>query len=298
MRKFERVLCPVDFSEFSARAYDYAYSLARHYKGKLFLEHVIEPLTLAYPDAGFPESIVKIDDEFRSDASKRLREFAPLHARNGLRTEYIVQEGVITDALLGSAASLAIDLIVMGTHGRQGLDRLAMGSVTEKVLRKANCPVLVVRKPAHDFVSPDSPREQETVRLRKILYCSDFSDYSLSALECAVSLAMEYNAELTLFHVLEDAPSSADLPAVIASMTRRLEKAIPCDAQNWCKVKSTVRVGKPYQEIIQLAMKSKTDLAVMGVRGGNALDMAIFGSTTHRVIQLGSCPVLAVHAGG
>ncbi len=293
MLRIDRILCPVDFSEFSAKACDYAYSLAKHYRAKLFLDHVVQPLTISYPYADFPDSVSTINEKVRAEAARQLRAFEKIHTHNGIRAEQIVQEGMVTDSILSFADQQTIDLIVMGTHGRQGLDRLTMGSVTEKVLRKAHCPVLAVRKPLHDFVNPGA--QHDPVQLRKIVLCSDFSDCSHNALECALSLAMEYHAELTLLHVLEDVPTSTDLQTATASVVRKLEKPIPYEVQDWCRTKSVVRVGKPYQEIIQLALEAQTDLIVMGVRGRNALDLALFGSTTHRVIHLGSCPVLAVH---
>jgi nucleotide-binding universal stress UspA family protein len=180
----------------------------------------------------------------------------------------------------------------MGTHGRQGVGHLTMGSVTEKVLRKAQCPVLAVRRPIHDFVSPE--QAGEPVRLRKILFCADFSPHSERALSYALSLAMEYNAELTLLHVLEHVPRSDDLQKEAERIQQQLWEPVPSDARNWSTIKSVVRIGKPYQEIIQLAMEAHIDLVIMGVRGRSALDLALFGSTTHRVLQLGSCPVLAV----
>lgn len=82
--------------------------------------------------------------------------------------------------------------------------------------------------------------------------------------------------------------------SLVALLHDQLEKLASPDKRDWCTVK-TIGLGKPYQEIIQLALESQTDLVVMGVRGRNALDLALFGSTTHRVIQLGSCPILAVH---
>lgn len=293
MLKIERILCPVDFSKSSAKAYDYAYSLAEHYRAKLFLDHVVQPWTITYPYAAFPESVTRISEGLHSDAAQQLQTFEQLHTPNGLHAERIVQDGTVTDSILAFAEERAIDLIVMGTHGRQGLDRLTMGSVTEKVLRKAHCPVLAVRKPLHDFVNPGA--QHDPVQLGKIVLCSDFSDCAHSALEYALSLAMEYNAELTLLHVLEDIPTSTDLQTATTRVVRELEKPILYEAQNWCRTKSVVRVGKPYQEIIQLALEAQTDLIVMGVRGRNALDLALFGSTTHRVIRFGSCPVLAVH---
>ncbi|HEV2177566.1 MAG TPA: universal stress protein [Terriglobia bacterium] len=294
MMKIERIVCPVDFSEYSTKAYDYAYSLAKHYRAKLFLEHVVQPLQVPYPYYAFPEATVNdVYWNVSGDAEKRLKDLATSRVWNGLQPEWVVQKGFVPDTILEFAEQQSANLIVMGTHGRRGIDRVTMGSVTEKVLRKARCPVLAVRKPAHDFVNPEEGRDP--VRLRRILLATDFSDYALRALDYGFSLAMEYNAELTLMHVLEDVPASPDLQTATKEAISRLENPIPQDARNWCSIKSVVRIGKPYQEIIQLALEAQSDLVILGVRGRNALDLALFGSTTHRVIQLGSCPVLAVH---
>lgn len=289
----ERILCPVDFSEFSTKAFEYAYSLARHYRAKLLLEHVVQPIVAAYPYFAFPATWTEIDWDLTSSAEQELHKLGQRHARNGFQPEFVVHKGVIPDTILTFAGEQKVDLIVMGTHGRQGVDRLTMGSVTEKVLRKARCPVLAVRKPSHDFVSPNDT--EDPVNLRKILFCTDFSDHAHRALTYAFSLAMEYSAELTLLHVLEDIPKERDLESATARIIAKLEKPIPHDIRNWFALKPVVRIGKPYQEILQLSLESESDLVIMGVRGRNVLDLALFGSTTHRVIQLGSCPVLAVH---
>jgi nucleotide-binding universal stress UspA family protein len=293
MLRIAKILCPLDFSEYSAKAYDYAQSLAQHYGARLLLEHVVQPLTSAYPYFAFPDSINEVSWDLDSYAEKKLAEFAAQHQVNGLHTERVVHSGTVADCVLEFAEKESVDLIVMGTHGRHGFDRLTMGSVTEKILRKARCPVLVVRNPSHDFVRPGDAAEP--VRLQRILYCTDFSDHSSRALAYALSLAMEYNAELSMLHVLEDLPESENLEGRVAEFTRRLEEPVPEDARNWCKIRSVVRIGKPYQQILQLALEAEADLVIMGVRGRNAVDLALFGSTAHRVIQLGTCPVLAVH---
>jgi len=290
----ERIVCPVDFSEYSGRAYDYAYSLARHFGAKLFVEHVVQPLQAAYPYYAFPEATLQDTwSHISTDAEKGLQELVKAHSRNGLQAECVIRQGFPWESILSFAEEKAADLIVMGTHGRRGLDRLTMGSVTERVLRKARCPVLVVRKPGHDFVEPDSA--SDCVHLRRILLCTDFSDHARHALTYAFSLAMEYNAQLTLLHVLEESGNEQFLQESTAAAVRDLEQLVPADIPNWCTVKSLVRAGKPYQEIIQFIQEDQSDLVVLGVRGRNALDLALFGSTTYRVIQLGSCPVLAVH---
>jgi nucleotide-binding universal stress UspA family protein len=294
MLKIERILCPVDFSEYSIRAYDYAYSLAKHYGARLVLEHVVQPITVTYPYYGFPDvTAYDLYWNVSSDAEKRLQDLVRTHGANGVRPEWVVEKGVAPDAILGLAEEKDASLIVMGTHGRRGLDRLALGSVTERVVRRARCPVLAVRKPAHDFITPGAAGDP--VQLRKILLCTDFSAHSERALDYAFSLAMEYNAELTLLNVIEDAPSSKDLGLTTSATITALESIIPKDAPDWCRVKCVVRIGKPYEEIIQLALECHSDLVILGVRGRNALDLALFGSTTQRVIQLGCCPVLAIH---
>jgi hypothetical protein len=91
-----------------------------------------------------------------ADAAQQLKEFAKKHSWRGVQPQCVVQDGAVTDLILGLAEAKAVNLIVMGTHGLRGIDHLALGSVTEKVLRKAPCPVLAVRKPAHAF----APREE------------------------------------------------------------------------------------------------------------------------------------------
>lgn len=293
MLKIQRILCPVDFFESSAKAYDYAYSLALRYGAKLYVEHVIDILAPAYPYYNFPDIAANnIYWDMSKGVEERLHKMTKDHAVDGIQAEMVVHKGFVPDSILTFAQNQHADLIVMGTHGRRGLDRLVMGSVTEHVLRRAPCPVLAVRRPSHDFVNPEQP--EEPVRLRKILFCTDFSKCAGAALKYALSLAQEYNAELTLLHVLEVFPEYKDR-TVTEEARRKLEELVPSDVRNWCTVKTAVRIdGKPYQEIIQVAVEQQSDVAILGVRGRSAVDLAVFGSTTHRVLQLGPCPVLAV----
>jgi nucleotide-binding universal stress UspA family protein len=292
MVQIKRILCPIDFSEFSVKAYDYAQSLAWHYKPTLLLEHVIDSLTPMYPYYAFPNAYIEICQQLRANAERQLQEFAKTHDRRGVQPECGVQDGAAADIILNLAEAQGVNLIVMGTHGLRGIDHLTLGSVTEKVLRKAHCPVLAVRKPVHDLVTQAGV--PDVIRLQRILYCTDFSDPSEQALDHAVSLAREYKAELILLHVLEGLAGSADIQNEIAKGIESLEKCISPETRWNCKTKTVVLIGKPYQQIIEFALESQTDLIVMGVRGRHALDLAVFGSTTYRVVQLGPCPVLTV----
>jgi nucleotide-binding universal stress UspA family protein len=93
----------------------------------------------------------------------------------------------------------------------------------------------------------------------------------------------------------EEIPSLAKTEEALAEATEQLDKLIPPDVRKTRKINTVVRIGTPYREIIQFALEGQTDMVAMGVRGRGALDRAVFGSTTYRVMQLGSCPVLAVH---
>lgn len=290
MLKIETILCPVDFSERSAEAYDYAYSLARHYEAKLFVQHVAEQLLALY-DGYVPQP--QIDEVYAHQNAHAHERFHELAASmdNDVEQQFVFQRGdSAADSILSFAEDHQIDLIVMGTHGRRGLDRLIMGSVVERVLRKTRRPILAVRNRVRDSVAT----ENDSVDVCRILFCTDFSDDSPRALEYALSLALQYNAELSLLHVLEGSRSERELDRQKDEALEGLRKILPAEATQWASVIPVVRSGKAYQEIIQYASEVQSDMIVMGVRGRNVVDIALFGSTTHRVIQLGPCPVLVV----
>jgi nucleotide-binding universal stress UspA family protein len=216
------------------------------------------------------------------------------HTHDEIQPELVVHQGIAPDSILSFAQAQKTDVIVMGTHGRRGYDRLMLGSVTDRVMRRAPCPVLAVCKPPHDSMAAGKERGH-VHHLSRILFCTDFSENSERALNYAISATTEYDAELTLLHVLEEVPSPAKTEEAIAAATEQLDKLIPPEGRKTLKIKTAVRIGKPYRQIIQLALETQIDMVAMGVRGRGALDLAVFGSTTYRVMQLGPCPVLAVH---
>jgi nucleotide-binding universal stress UspA family protein len=289
MPRLTSILCPIDFSEFSLKAYDYAQSLAAHYSSDLLVLHVRYSFPAFYTDPSYRETERKL----RTDTLRKLKEFARRQTRTKVQPKCVVKDGIATDQILSFAELEAVDLIVMGTHGLRGVDRLMLGSVTEKILRKACGPVLAVRAPAHDFVSLG--KNADPVNLQRIVVCTDFSDHAHRALNYGLSFAKEYNAELTLLYVLEDISRSADRESAVTRATKQLKESVPPRSPKPPLVKFLVRTGKPYAQIIDLASETQTDLLIMGVRGRGSLNSALFGSTTYRVIQLGPCPVLAVH---
>jgi nucleotide-binding universal stress UspA family protein len=293
--KIKLILCPIDFSEFSVSAYQHALSVAAHYEAKLVAQHIVE--LWRHPSADFAPSAGLYEEScqaLRESGKEQLQEFVKNHTHREIQPELLVEVGVAADSILSFAQSQETDVIVMGTHGRRGFDRLMLGSVTDRVMRRAPCPVLAASKPPHDSVTASN--EQHFHHLSRILFCADFSENSERALRYAISATAEYDAELTLLHVLEGVPSPAKTEEATATAAERLDKLIPPEGRKSLKIKTAVRIGKSYAQIIELALEAQIDLVIMGVRGRGALDLAVFGSTTYRVMQLGSCPVLVVRS--
>lgn len=290
--EFKTVLCPVDFSDFSASAYEYALTLAEYYKAHLVTLHAIELSKYPYADyVGATGDFADLSRALCEGGKVKLREFVKKHYREGVEPQLVVDQGNASDLILSFTQTHNIELIVMGTHGRRGFDRLVLGSTTDRVIRKASCPVLVVSNPAHNVMTtgPDGKH-----RLSRIVYCTDLSINSERALRYAVSLAAQYGAELTILHVSPGAQDLARAEAIMAERTEQLDKLISGKDGN-LNLRKLVKFGKPYEEIVRHAREAQTSLIIMTARGGDAVDRAVFGSTTYRVIQLGPCPVLAIH---
>jgi len=233
--------------------------------------------------------------------------FADAEAGSQVPLEFELSEGTAATEILARATSTKPDLIVMGTHGRSGFERLVLGSVTEKVLRKAACPVLSVPRQIPDAVPAP------TVLFKRILCAIDFSDCSLRALNYAMSLAQEADARLTVVHVIEVSPeapadfyqgafgvpqSLADYIAASEEERRaRLRDAVPDTVRAYCTVETLLPTGKPYREILRVAAEQQSDLIVIGIHGRGAADLLLFGSTAQHVIRQALCPVLTLRMG-
>jgi nucleotide-binding universal stress UspA family protein len=290
--QLKSMLCPIDFSDFSVAAYQYALSLAEYYKAKIVALHIVELRKFPFADYAAQEAdYAKFSSALCEGGEVQLQRFVKQYSA-GLQPELVVHQGNAPRCILSVAQKENIEVIVMGTHGRRGFDRLVLGSTTDRVLRKAACPVLVVSDSSHNALGtgPDGHH-----RLRRILYCTDFSNNSERARSYAISLAEEYGAELVLLHVAESSSNVARAEEIIAEHTQELDKLVSEAERKSLKVRSAVKFGKPYEEIVRHATEAQANLIIMTARGGDAVDRAVFGSTTYRVIQLGPCPVLAIH---
>lgn len=297
MISIRRILCPVDFSDASRGALEHAAALARWHEARLTVLHVVPlvPTTLTFPPAISAATMEPVRPEVFRDELRRF--VAPVSET--VPADTVVMSGDPARTVLEQASALATDLVVLGTHGRSGFERLVLGSVAEKVLRRATCPVLTVPPAVADRPAPARPP------YKRILCPVDFSAASDRALRYAFSLAEEAKARLTVLHVLEWFPDQEirehrhfDVPEyrrfLEEDARRRLADAIPEDVRTWCEPAEKVGCGKAWREILRVAEDEMSDAIVMGVHGRGALDVALFGSTANHVVRQAHCPVLTV----
>lgn len=301
MIEIRRILCPIDFSDHSRRALDNAIAIARWYEARVTVLHVFSPAPVPAmgpgPIAFEPIVLTAVDrDHLRADT----KAFAEREGAGDVAIEAIVREGTAAGEILAQAISMKADLLVIGTHGRSGFERFVLGSVAERVLRKASCPVITVPK-GHPEAAPAGP-----VLYKRILCPVDFSESSLLALEYAVSLAQEAEGQLTVLHVVAhefELRAGLDYDAGMTvknfleereqALLRRLQEVV-AGAPEVDRVESLMTHGKPWREVLRVAAERDCDLIVMGVQGRGAVDLLLFGSTTQHVVREASCPVLTL----
>jgi nucleotide-binding universal stress UspA family protein len=293
MRDIDRILCPVDLSDASKHAFDHAAVLAGWYASKIIVLHVCNPVFIPSGEAvGLAMPPTLTYEERKAIRQQLIASLQPMTAD----AEVIVESGPVPYRILEHAKTLPADLIVIGTHGAGGFTHLILGSVTEKVIRQATCPVLTV---------PPKAWTRSALPFKRLLCPVDFSDSSLAALERAFSIAQESDADLTLLHAFEWTPDDEPLtnrPISVPEfrgelereLTARLEALIPDSVRTWCRPVLRIVHGKAYRQILDAAVEENADLIVMGVHGRNALEQMLFGSTTNQVVRRATCPVLTV----
>jgi nucleotide-binding universal stress UspA family protein len=292
MIPIKRILCPTNLSPDSDEALRYGVALARAYGAKLYLMYC----GLAAPAGGGLSGVgtwAKVNVLFEEALARHLG----LGGFAGLDWEGIVVENDCDagEEIVRVAGERRVELILMRSRRRPRAAAL-LGSTAERVCRTAPCPVLVTHPHEQEWVGMSSGE----IDLRRVLVAHDFSNDSELALRYAVLLAREYQAELHLMHVL--GRPETDGPEIIwgagcaeglyHAAARRLQHAVPTEAQLRAKVTHTVRWGKPYQEVLFYAKEQEIDLICMGAKGKNFSMGALFGSNVDRVLRQAPCPVL------
>jgi nucleotide-binding universal stress UspA family protein len=297
MIEFKQIICPVDFSESSVRAFAYAAAFARWYDAQLTVLHVVPTFEPMQVRGDLAEPVRVLNPMPREQVLEEMSRSLNLAALSS-RVTALAESGDPQATIIDQALSKKADLIVMGTHGRRGFRRLLLGSVTEAVLREAPCPVLTV--PPHV-----STTASEAVTFKRILCPVDFSPSALQGLGFALDLARQADGRVTLVHVVEwlaeeepRASTHFNVPEyrrhMVDDAQERLRKLVAEESRTWVEIADVVVFGRPYREILHAAEAKAADLIVMGAQGRGGIGLALFGSTTQQVVRGATCPVLTV----
>lgn len=298
------ILFPTDFSEAAQFAGRYATLLGRKLGAAL---HVIHVPFIPFPAA--PSELTGLAEAYeagRRRAEAQLKDLLQTEDWRGLRTRTAVTIGLIEDEILKAAQRA--DLVVMGTHGRTGIARVMLGSVTEKVVRTVPCPVLTVRHPEVKVELPwggvltGRRKLSETARLQRILIPLDGSPLAESVLPAVRELAQPFGAALTLLQVIPPylGPSARPEEKVSARDRAEVEAYLRTTQQALQEagigVETVVRVGDPAREILGYAEASEIDLIALATHGRSGLNRWLLGSVAEKVLRGSALPVLLYRA--
>jgi nucleotide-binding universal stress UspA family protein len=278
---FKNILFLTDFDQASSGALAYSLAFARHFKGRLYPAHVMDPVFTATGTVTNEAAVKEIEEQKR-------RQLSRLVEHNGINFQPLLSRCDFEAAMSHWISEHGIDLVVVGTHGRQGVPRFLLGSTSEVVLHNAPCPVLTIGPHV------EVPRLFK-LTLETILFATDLGGQSQHLLGYALSLAREKCARMVLFHVLpEESWDYPDRSRVLGFALDELKRLLPAAAAQYCKPELAVDAGCVAEQIVAQAHNEKADLIVMG-RACNA-DFSTKGSSgvTYKVISAAPCPVLSV----
>jgi nucleotide-binding universal stress UspA family protein len=285
--QIDRILCPVDFSEFSVPALERALQIGKWFEARVEVLHVVPFLVPAGVGLPYFPAPPQVTGSLREQAELEVAKLVEPLLSEGVPIETKVLEGEPWRVIQDEAAALPADLLVMGTHGRGGLEHLLLGSVTEKVSHV----------PAHARAGS---------LFRRILCAADLTQASERTLDVAVSMASENDARITLLHVVESLPgeNAARLLAgpemghlrreLVDQAHTRLQQAIRDVGADFCDIRERVATGAPWSEILRAADEMDADLIVMGTHTRGAVGRMFFGSTSSHVVRRAVCPVLVI----
>ena len=298
--QLKSILVATDLSQASEKALCYAVSIARRYSSKIYLVNVVSSLglTMAGPDAIVHAS--EIAEKEVAHVKEKLRRGGVL---DGIEFEVVVREGEIWRELEKIIRHERIELLVIGTHSRTGLAKLALGSVAERIFRNAHCPVLSIGASSIAETSSHSTDEA------RILFPTDFGDRSLRPLPYALWLARQLRARLVVYHALSRVFAPTDMmrhnmengidmhAEVKAACLERLRSVIPASFLEEEPIYEA-EFGEPAEAILQAAKKHNAKAIIMGLTHTRHVDALSHmpWTMTYNVVCGAECPVLTVRA--
>jgi nucleotide-binding universal stress UspA family protein len=288
---FRHILFATDFSPSSTTALLYAVTIARHFGAKLYLAYVIPTDAFDLIPVGERDSAL---ENMRGHVEEQMAGLRAGSLLRGIRHEVLVDHGHVWPMISVMAEKHKIDLIVTGTHGRRGVEKLLLGSTAEEILRCSRTPLLMVGP--DNLVSPEAEAKP-----RRILYATDFSPESEPAMRFACSLSREYRAALFFLHVTQDAyqePISTRMQPADFFRLRFMEKH--WTLEEGITPEYHVEFNPMAAEcILETAGTLQSELIVLGVRGARYPRVAAHlpGPAAYDVVSQARCPVLVIRGG-
>jgi nucleotide-binding universal stress UspA family protein len=278
---FERILVPTDFSEISQRALEYAKTIAKQDSSELLLVHVNPPINLITP----PEAAWIDESEVQALQEEQLEQSGAALRAEGYRARAISLTGPLYDEILSTVKQYKVDLIVLGTHGKKGLERLMLGSDAEAVLRHAGCPVL--------SVGPAVPNLQaKTWRIREIICAMTLEPRSAEVVAYAHKLAGLHQAALVLCHMKSSSDQEDDMGWV--SFEEAFYRYVPEDFGKRSLLRTRLASGSPGTSIVDLAKQRGSDLIMMGAHPASSVATHLARGTAAKVLAEAPCPVMTL----
>ena len=318
----KKIMCAIDFSDFSHLILSYGRALATEFHAKLFVCHVLPDMVMlaSHGQAYIPSQ--KVTEERKQATQSALED---LVKKQKIDAKIIVSQGHPADEITRLVQENSMDLVIAATHGGSGIKRFLIGSVTDRLVKTLTCPLLVLHAHKSHPAFPGVFR----VPIDRILVGCDFSKESDLAVKYGLSLAQEFQAELHLVHVIKPKRNiemtTSDYLKIqegdylgwnrsdflelqqktkeeewerksrlFSHIEHQLINMVPEESQNWCTPVITLLEGQPYTELNHYATRKKIDMMVLGVHGHSLLEQFLVGSTTDRVIGRATCSVLAV----
>ena len=286
------ILAATDFSEYSKTALDICLGVYRCMKTKLYVLHTIEKLPHDYRHLLSSTAHADVKQKLEEDAISKIKAMIPAEIMETGDIIPMVKFGKPFLETIQVAKENSVDLLVIGTHGRAGVDRVILGSVAERIVRKASCPVMVIKGIKY-------------AGFKRIIVPIDFSDCSRKALEYAIATAGAHNSRLTILHVYEEsfiepyvnaANSEEEADEIMKEIERINEtkydeflKTIDLSSVEYDKL---LVKGVPETEIVETAMEQQADLVVMGTHGRAGIKHILIGSTAEEVVRTVHCDII------
>src|SRR5579859_8219 len=275
---FEHILVPTDFSDVSKRALEYAKTLAKQGNSELLLAHVSPAANLiSTPEAAWIDAM-----EMEGLEEQELEERGSALRSEGYRARTISRVGPLCDELLSTIEQNNVDLIVLGTHGRTGVERLLLGSDAEALLRNAPCPVI--------SIGP-GVAENKTGDLREVICATTLEPHSAELVAYAQKLALQHGAGLILLHV-KDVVNETEVDWVSFDEAFHYYAQETPGKSSW--LRTSLRGAAPGMRIVDLARQRGSDLIVMGARRASSTATHLSPGIAAKVLLEAPCPVMTL----